>query len=123
MGSRPIGPGDIIAALFPEHRPGGREQEGYRPAVVVALPEALGTMRFPLLVVVPLTSDKKQAWASRAPRLYPRLAPGAGGLRRASVVLLDQARSIGVERMYRHLGRLSEEEYEPVRTALQRMLG
>ncbi len=33
--------GDIIFALFPAHRPGGHEQEGTRPAVVVRLPEGL----------------------------------------------------------------------------------
>ncbi len=27
---------DVISALFPEHGPGGREQQSYRPAVVDA---------------------------------------------------------------------------------------
>ena len=38
--------GDVISALFPEHVPGGREQQGYRPAVVVGIPERLGLPRF-----------------------------------------------------------------------------
>lgn len=37
--------GDVVSALFPL-QPGGREQEGYRPAMVVGLPELAGTPRF-----------------------------------------------------------------------------
>jgi mRNA interferase MazF len=49
--------GDVVLAKFPEQDPQGREQQGLRPAVVVALPEQIGTPRFPLIVVVPLTTD------------------------------------------------------------------
>ena len=38
--------GSIVAALFPGHRPGAHEQEGYGPAVVVGLPDLAGRPRF-----------------------------------------------------------------------------
>lgn len=50
--------GDVVSALFPMHHPGGREQEGYRPAVVVGLPEFAGTPRFGVLIVAPMTTDR-----------------------------------------------------------------
>jgi mRNA interferase MazF len=50
--------GDVIAAKFPSQNPSGREQEGYRPAIVVGLPSRLGRLRFPLVFVVPMTTDR-----------------------------------------------------------------
>lgn len=50
--------GNVVSALFPLYRPGGREQERYRPAVVVGLPEFAGTPRFGVLIVAPMTTDR-----------------------------------------------------------------
>ena len=33
MTTRPLQIGDIVTASFPEQKPQGREQEGYRPAI------------------------------------------------------------------------------------------
>lgn len=49
---------DVISALLPEHAPGGHEQQGLRPTVVVGVPELLGEPRFEVLVVVPMTTDR-----------------------------------------------------------------
>ncbi len=70
-----------------------------------------------------MTSDRGQSWAERAPALYPRYPAGVAGLRSPSICLLDQTRSLGVERVSRCRGTLSEEEYEPVREGLGRILG
>jgi mRNA interferase MazF len=118
-----LGIGDVVFALFPGHDPAGHEQEGYRPAVVVGLPERLGAPRFGVLLCVPMATDKGQAWAERAPGLYPRYPAGTGGLRSPSICLLDQTRSLGVERVSRYRGTLSDEDYEPIRGGLGRMLG
>ena len=118
-----LGIGDVVFALFPGHDPAGHEQEGYRPAVVVGLPERLGAPRFGVLLCVPMTTDKGQAWAERASGLYPRYPAGTGGLRSPSICLLDQTRSLGVERVSRYRGTLSDEDYEPIRVGLGRMLG
>ncbi len=50
----------MITALFPVHRPGAHEQEGYRPAVVVGMPGLLGETRFPVLIVATMTTDRGQ---------------------------------------------------------------
>jgi mRNA interferase MazF len=42
---RPIQIGDIILLTLPQQ--GGREQLGRRPCVVVAIPDRVGTPRFP----------------------------------------------------------------------------
>lgn len=98
-------PGDIYLATFPEHDPRGHEQEGLRPAVVLAVPSKA---RFPVLLVAPLTTDRGQPWAPAAPDLYPRLPKGTAGLPGDSIVLLDQARSIDASRVRRWMGMLNE---------------
>ncbi len=84
--------GDVVTARFPAQDPQGREQEGYRPAVVVGLPELLDRPRFELVFVVPLTTDRPGSWSRSA--LYPRLGAGTGGLSKDSIVLLEQTRAL-----------------------------
>jgi mRNA interferase MazF len=73
-----------------------REQQGYRPAIVVAVPDLLDIPRFPLIVVIPLTTDRGQKWATASSNLYPRFSAGVAGLRSPSVALLDQVRALDV---------------------------
>jgi mRNA interferase MazF len=110
----------VLLVDFPQHQPPGHEQEGYRPAVMVGRPERVGTPRFPLLVVVPLTTQSGP-WASQSPDLYPRLAAGAGGLPQDSVVLLDNVRCVDRHRVRGSFGTLTEEAYAPVREGLRRL--
>lgn len=121
--ARRLAPGDVLLARFPEPRPSGHEQHGLRPALVVGLPDLLGQPRFPVVLLTPLTTDRRQAWASRSPRLYPRLPAGAGGLPADSLALLDQTRSLDWERVAGYLGTLPSEVYQPVRDGLHDMLG
>lgn len=88
--------GDVISA----HVPGGREQQGYRSAVVVGIPDRLGLPRFEVLIVVPMTADPGQQWSERSPDLYPRFEKGMANLRSSSICLLDQVRAIGAERVH-----------------------
>lgn len=114
--------GDVISASFPLHDPSGHEQEGHRPAVVIGAPDVVGSPRFPVVVLVPLTTDRGQGWAERSPGLYPRLQKGAANLRSDSICLLDQIRSLGLERLRGYRGTLSETEYRPINEGLLRML-
>lgn len=114
-----LGIGDVVFALFPAHRPGGHEQEGMRPAVVVGLPGRLGEPRFGVLVVAPLTTDRGQEWAERNPDLYPRFPEGTANLRSSSICLLDQVRALDAGRIRRYRGRLNRDEYRPVRDGLR----
>jgi mRNA interferase MazF len=114
--------GDVISALFPMHIPGGREQQGYRPAVVGGIPERLGLTRIEVIIVVPKTTDRGQDWLERSPALYPRLEKGTANLRSPSICLLDQVRSIGAERVRGYRGTLDAERYRPIHDGLREMM-
>ena len=58
--SRPLNIGDVITARFPVHRPVGHEQEGLRPALVIGLPNRVGSPRFAMLLLAPMTTDRQQ---------------------------------------------------------------
>ncbi len=120
--SSTLKPRDVITASFPQSDPEGREQEGLRPAVILGLPHTIGKPRFDLVLVAPMTTGKKQTWVKSNPRLYPVLAAGKGGLPTESVVLLDQARFLDVERIQRLLGKLTPEEFKPILEGVKAML-
>jgi mRNA interferase MazF len=93
MTERVLQYGDVVTVAFPEQVPQGREQEGYRPAIIVGVPERLGMPRFRLVIVVPITTDRGMPCATNSPALYPRVPAGTASLPSASIVLLDQVRA------------------------------
>ena len=120
MGNRSlVEAGDVVLAAPPSHSPSGREQEGTRPVVVVGVPPE--PLRYPVVVVVPLTTQRG-TWAEANTDIYPVLAPGAGGLPTESTVLLDQVRAIDTRRVVQYLGTLSEEDYGRLRGGLLKVL-
>lgn len=122
MTARPIDLGDVLLVALPVQDPRGHEQEGLRPAVVVGVPERVGIPRYPLSLVVPLTT-RGGTWAERSPELYPVLKADSGGLTRTSVALLDQLRSLDLGRVRGYLGSLEEEEFAPIREGIGRICG
>lgn len=114
--------GDILLIMLPSHAPAGHEQEGVRPAVVVGLPQRAGQPRFSTLLVIPFTTQEG-TWSKKAPRLYPRLRSGAGGLPRPSIALLDQVRSIDARRVSSYLGSLTGKEFQPIKEGLKQIFG
>lgn len=118
MGDR-LEPGDVLLVHLPGHVPPGHEQEGVLPAVVLGVPPE--PVRFGVVLVAPVTTSTGQ-WARRNPVLYPRLPPGAAGLRRPSIVLLDQVRAIDLRRTVEYLGTLAPAELEVIRRGLRRLL-
>ena len=114
--------GDVVTAKFPSQDPSGREQEGYRPAIVVGLPSRLGKLRFPLIFVVPMTTDRGQEWADINSELYVRFSAGVAGLKSPSIALLDQARAIDVSRIVAYRGSLTSQEYAAIAEALQKII-
>lgn len=115
--------GDVVTVLLPERSPQGHEQEGKRPAVVVGIPDKLGTARFPVLVIVPFSRYQNQPWADAAPQRYPRFAGGKATLRSPSIALLDQVLSVDVRRVQKRRGKLTSEEYAPIKEGLALMCG
>ena len=123
MVAKPLSPGDIVVIQMPQHLPRGTEQEGQRPVLVVGIPQVLGDPRFPLVLVVPLTTDRQQTWSQRSPELYPKLPRGTAGLTADSVVLLDQLRAVSIDRTTSYLGTLPSDVYTPIQGAINRMIG
>lgn len=118
--SRPAQPqvGDVLVVRLPLHPPGGHEQEGFRPAIVVGWPARLGFPRYPMLIIAPLTTARGQGWASQSPDLYPMLQAGDGGLPVHSLVLMDQLRAVDAGRVVRRLGALDQVVYARLHRAL-----
>lgn len=115
VGADRLTPRDIVTLTFPVHQPPGHEQEGSRPAVIVGV--ATGPTRFPVVVVVPLTTQARE-WTDHNPTLYPQLDAGSGGLIRPSVALLDQVRAVDAGRLATCLGTLSRAAYAPIHRGL-----
>jgi mRNA interferase MazF len=98
--------------------PTGHEQEGRRPCVVIAVPGELHRVRFPVLVVAPMTTA-----ALPSQPLYPRLSTGAGGLAAEGTVLLDQLLTVDVRRIKKVIGTLTSGEYQPVQDGVSALFG
>jgi mRNA interferase MazF len=114
--------GDVVTAKFPSQNPSGREQEGYRPAIVVGIPSRLGKLRFPLVFVVPMTTDRGQEWAEINPNLYVRFSAGIAGLKSPSIALLDQVRAIDLSRIVAYRGSLTPQQYTAITESLQKIM-
>lgn len=95
----------------------GHEQQGVRPCVVVSDPDVIGSQRFPLVCVVPVTGTPGEGL------LYPALAPGQSGLAKKSFALIDQLRSIDKRRIRRVFGELAREEIAAIDEGLAVFLG
>lgn len=115
---RPLRVGDVLAVALPRLLPSGREQQGVRPVVVVAIPER---PRYPMLVIAPLTSNVGP-WA-HGNALYPVIGAGQGGLKVRSTVLTDHLRSLDASRSYTQVGSLTDAEYQPIQAALTSLFG
>ncbi len=85
-----LAPGDVVEVALGRVLPPGHEQAGTRPAVAVGLPQP--PLRYPVLLVVPLTT-LHGVWADANRRVHPELAAGAAGLHAHSVALCDQIRT------------------------------
>lgn len=107
--------GDIILISFPVHRPKGHEQEGMRPAIVVAVPQ--GHLRYPVVIVIPVTSQTGN-WAKRNPSLYKLIPKGCGGLPKQSVALIDQVRAVDANRIKAYLGALEAQLFQDIKGGL-----
>ena len=95
----------------------GSEQSGVRPSVIVSDPDVAGEQRYPLVAVVPLTRTPGEG------ALYPRLEPGASGIRSVSFALVDQVRSVDKRRIL-GIGRsVALPEMEAIDAGLRLFLG
>jgi mRNA interferase MazF len=80
----------------------GREQAGFRPALVISS-NSYNRTDNGLFIVVPITS------IDRGIRLHLKIEPPEGGLTKPSVVMCDQICAQSEERFYRRRGAVSAE--------------
>jgi mRNA interferase MazF len=95
----------------------GAEIQRTRPALI--LQNDIANRHSPITIVAAITSQFEEP-------LYPTevlITPPEGGLTTASVVLLNQIRSIDHRRLVRRLGRVSAGTLERVNRAIQLSLG
>jgi mRNA interferase MazF len=95
----------------------GHEQRGRRPALVMSNATVVAHQRYPLVAVVPMST------APLSGLLYPTISPGASGLRRPSVALVDQVRSVDKTRIRLRYGVVEPAELARVETGLREFLG
>lgn len=101
MRNRVVERGDVLLVSLPSHSPSGHEQMGTSPVVVAAVPPE--PLRYPVVVVVPLTTHGGQ-WVDANPSVYYPLRAGAAGLPLDSTALIDQVRSLDVRRVLGYIG-------------------
>ena len=102
--------GDIyIAGLDPVV---GSEQGGRRPVIIIQ--NDVGNLHAPTVIVAPLTASTGK------PPLptHVTLKAGQGGLKRTSIVLCEQVRTLEKTRLSRYIGSLSAEKLKAVEAAL-----
>ncbi|MEK7541582.1 MAG: type II toxin-antitoxin system PemK/MazF family toxin [Patescibacteria group bacterium] len=92
---------------------GGHEQEGLRPAIVIADTQSS------VAVVVPCTSNPK---ALRLPHTLSVKPSAENGLRTASVALILQIRAIDKKRLRKRIGALETSALTEINRMLQDLL-
>ncbi len=120
MANRPLQIGDVLLLALPDQKPQGHEQEGKRPVVVVGLPSRVGAVRYPLLIIAPLTTITGK-WVKDNPTLYPTLKAPIGGITRDCVLMLDQLRAVDPSRISFYIGHIGEQECTPLLKGLEPM--
>ena len=95
----------------------GSEQGGMRPVLIIQ--NDLGNRFSPTVIVLPLTSRiNKTPLPTHVPLLPPQ-----GGVRRPSIILCEQVRTLEKSRLTRYLGHLSPEKMGLVEKALAAAVG
>jgi mRNA interferase MazF len=89
------------------------------PAVVVWFFSRTGALRFPLLTIVPMTSDRRATWAVANPAAYPLYPAGTSRLRNDTLALVDQVRAVDVRRIRNRIGTPTPAEYAPIEAGLR----
>ena len=90
----------------------GSEQGGCRPVLIVQ--NDRGNRYSPTVIVVPLTSSEHKPGLPT----HVSLPQGAGGLKKPSVVLCEQVRTLEKTRLTRYMGSLDAENLREVERAL-----
>ena len=95
----------------------GSEQGGIRPVLIIQ--NDLGNRFSPTVIALPLTSK-----VGKAPlRTHVPLEPPQGGIRRPSIILCEQVRTLEKTRLRQFMGTLTREKMALVERALAAAVG
>jgi mRNA interferase MazF len=110
-----IVPGDLVLIALNNIT---TEEQGHldlRPAIVVACPKI--NLRFPVIIVVPLTTQTVPQ-IMNFPQMKIKVPKNSGALTRESIALIDQLRSIDIDKVQAYLGCLDRGVYERIRHSI-----
>lgn len=93
-----------------------REQAGRRPGLVVSV-DRFNHGPAGLVVVLPITTKQKGI------PFHVQVSPPEGGLKRESFIKCEDVRSVAKERLWRRLGRVSQDTVHAVDDRLRILLG
>ena len=94
----------------------GREQAGFRPALVLSV-DAFNAGPAELVVVLPLTRTARKV------RWHVPVDPPEGGLSDVSYIKCEDIRSVSIGRFARHRGRVSWQTVQNVEDRIRILLG
>lgn len=106
--------GDIYIANLNPYT--GAEQGGIRPVVV--LQNNIGNLHSPTLIVAAMTKEIKRTDLPTHVYIRP-----AGNLKKPSIIVLEQIRTIDKSRVHRYVGRLSPMQMDLVDRGIRKSLG
>jgi mRNA interferase MazF len=95
----------------------GSEQTGHRPALVVATDQANRNPRYPLTIVVAVTTQIRDILTHVA--IQP---DEENGLRQPSAAKCEQILTVSKDRLTERIGSISADDLERIDTALRRSL-
>lgn len=107
--------GSVVVVELPPTRT--HEQAGRRPCIVVSNEQSVANARYEMVVVVPLTSTRLNG------KLYPFITKGDASLKKDSVALIDQIRSIDKCRVQQVGRRVSQGVLDNIDDAIKYLFG
>jgi mRNA interferase MazF len=114
-----IVPGDLVLIALNNITAEEQEQLDLRPAIVVACPTI--NLRFPVIIVVPLTTQSVPQMMN-FPQMEIKVPKNSGALTRESIALIDQLRSVDIDRVQAYLGSLDKDIFENIRQSILELL-
>jgi mRNA interferase MazF len=96
----------------------GHEQQGKRPCITISVPTMFqySDVKFGIVIVVPVTSKKKNWWTVVRLKMQE-------GLQLDSFALCHQIRAVSTERISDIPGRIKEKDLNKIRLVLSGILG
>jgi mRNA interferase MazF len=110
-----IVPGDIVLISLQNKTTEAQKHTDQRPAIVVAYPQV--NLRFPVIIVVPLTTQSVPQ-IMNFPQMEIKVPKNSGVLAHESIALIDQLRSVDIDRVQAYLGSLDKSIYEQIRQSI-----